>query len=415
MGFLALPTVRGLLLLFIAVTAAAVAYINSGFITAFSAALSGALVLSGFLMAQLSISGFRLERYFLQDGSCGEPLYISIVLRNRFPFFRQSCVLLEQYPFCLSEQNAFVIPPLAPRETFSATYHAEAEKRGVFCLEKIYLVSGDPLGLFRKKKRFILPAQVEIHPRIMPITSLATVNKSGGLSDPEGRNLGRAGNGPEFFGVRPYRIGDEVRHIHWKSTASHGKLMVKEFEASAVDQITILLDTEKKFKSLEPCRNNYEFLVSCAASISEYLSSKYCHLRFAAADGNGDLYHITGDASSVNKKLKQLLLTLQESELDYASVLSAVTETIPPHSIVYFLSMSHQAVPDYISVLEEQDCSCFWIYAPPENFPPVTLDGLRIVDRAKAKAPLNKHCMPDIADFTTGPEILESRSGYEKI
>ena len=65
MGFLALPTVRGLLLLFIAVTAAAVAYINSGFITAFSAALSGALVLSGFLMAQLSISGFRLERQFL--------------------------------------------------------------------------------------------------------------------------------------------------------------------------------------------------------------------------------------------------------------------------------------------------------------------------------------------------------------
>ena len=111
----------------------------------------------------------------------------------------------------------------------------------------------------------------------------------------------------------------------------------------------------------------------------------------------------------------QLLLTLQESELDYASVLSAVTETIPPHSIVYFLSMSHQAVPDYISVLEEQDCSCFWIYAPPENFPPVTLEGLRIVDRAKAKAPLNKHCMPDIADFTTGPEILERRSGYEKI
>ena len=415
MGFLALPTSRGLLLLFIAITATAVAYVNSGLITAFSAALSGAVFLSGFLMAQLSIAGYRVERHFLQDGNCGEPLYLSLTLQNRFPFYRQSCVLLEQYPFCLSGQNAFVIPPLAPRETFTALHHIKAEKRGVFFLKKVYLVSGDPLGLFRKKKRFILPAHVEIHPRIMGIESLATVNKSGGLSDPEGRNLGRAGNGPEFFGVRPYRMGDEVRHIHWKSTAMQGKLMVKEFEASAVDQIVILLDTEKKHKSMEPCSNNFEFLVSCAASSSEYLSSKYCHLRFAAADGNGDLHHITGDASSVNKKLKQLLLTLEESELDYASVLNAVTESIPPRSIVYFLSMSHPAVPDCISVLEEQDCSCFWIYAPPENFPPVSPDVPRIVDREKAKKSLNKHCMPDIADFSTGPEILESRSGHEKI
>lgn len=415
MGFIALPTLRGLLLLFIAAVATAVAYVNPGLITAYTAAMFDAAVLSGFLMAQLSFAGLRLERRFLRDGCCGEPLYIGITLQNRMPLYRQSCVLLENYPFCLSEQNAFVIPPLAPRETFAVTSHVKAEKRGVFFLEKVYLASGDPLGLFRKKKKFILPAQVEIHPEIMPIESLAVVNKSGGLPDAEGRNQGRAGNGPEFFGVRPYRIGDEVRHIHWKSTASKGQLMVKEFEASAVDQIVILLDTEKEFKSQEPCDNNFEFLISCAASITEYLSRKYCHLRFAAADGNGDLHHLTGDASSVRKKIRQVLLSLRESKLDYASVLEAVIETIPPRSIVYFLSMSPRTVPDCISTLEEQDCSCFWIYAPPENFPYVNPDKPRVVDRKKAKAALDEHCMPDIADFSTGPEILESRSDYEKI
>ena len=253
MGVIALPTHRGLLLLLMAAAAAAVAWVNSGLITAMTAALLCAVVLSGFLMAQfLSFAGLRPERAFAGDGSCGEPLYVNIAVRNTLPLFRQSCVLLENYPFCLSEQSAFVIPPLAPRETFSATCHVKAEKRGVFFLEKVSLVSGDPLGLFRKKKRFRLPAQVEIPPRIMPLASLAAPDKSGGLADVEGRKQGRAGSGAEFFGVRPYRIGDEVRHIHWKATAAKGQLMVKEFEASAVDQVVILLDTDKRFASAEP-------------------------------------------------------------------------------------------------------------------------------------------------------------------
>lgn len=415
MSFFALPTLRGLLLLFIAAAATAVAYINSGFITAFTAALVDAAVIAAFLMAQLSFAGLRLERHILRDGSCGEPLYIGITLENRMPFYRQSCIMKENYPFCLTTQNAFVIPPLAPKETYSETRHVKAEKRGIFFLKKVYLLSGDPLGLFFKKKTFILPEQIEIHPRIMPITSLATANKTGGLTDPEGRNMGKAGNGLEFFGVRPYRIGDEVRHIHWKSTATKGKLMVKEFEASAVDQIVILLDTEKKSKSQEPCSNNFEFLISCAASITEYLSRKYCHLRFAAADDKGELHHLTGDASSVKKKIRQVLLNLKESDLDYTSVLQAVIETIPPRSIVYFLSMSQQTVPDCIDTLEAQDCSCFWIYAPPVNFPRVEPDKPRFIDRRKALNGLTQHCMPEIADFTSGAEILESRNDYEKI
>lgn len=416
MGFIALPTGRGLLFLLTAAAATAVAWVNPGLITALTAALLCAVVLSGFLMAQLfSLAGLRPERAFAGDGSCGEELYIDITVRNKFPLFRQSCVLLESYPFCLSEQSAFVIPPLAPRETFSEKCPVKAEKRGVFFLEKVCLASGDPLGLFRKKKKFRLPAQVEIHPRIMPLASLPVTDKSGGLADAEGRKQGRAGSGAEFFGVRPYHIGDEVRHIHWKATAAKGTLMVKEFEASAVDQVVILLDTGKKFASPEPGGSNFEFLISCAASITEHLGKRYCHLRFAAADGNGDLHSLTGDASSVKKKIGQVLLDLQPSALDYALVLEAVAETVPPRSIVYFLSMSARAVPDFIDLFEEQDCTCFWIYAPPENFPVTEPDKPRIADRKMVRSSLPEHCMPDIADFTTGPEILENGRSHGTI
>ena len=117
----------------------------------------------------------------------------------------------------------------------------------------------------------------------------------------------------------------------------------------------------------------------------------------------------------MKKKIGRLLLNLQPSELDYPLVLESVAETVPPRSIVYFLSMSVKAVPDFIGILEEQGCTCFWIYAPPENFPVTEPDKPRVVDRRKVRAAVSGYCMPDIADFATGPEILESRSGYEKI
>ena len=78
--------------------------------------------------------------------------------------------------------------------------------------------------------------------------------------------------------------------------------------------------------------------------------------------------------------------------------------------------MSVRDVPEYISILEEQDCACFWLYAPRENFPPKEPDKPRFINRKKVRDSLaGLPCKPDIADFTTGAEILESRSLYEKI
>ena len=154
MHFLALPTWRGLLLLFLAAAALAVVYVNSGFITAFTAALLSAVVLSSFLMAQLSFAGLVFKRTFLQDGTCNTPLYLEISLQNRLPLYRQSCLMVEDYPFVISGQTSFVIPALAPREKFCAVSPVTPEKRGVYELKKVYLCSGDPLGLFRRKKRF---------------------------------------------------------------------------------------------------------------------------------------------------------------------------------------------------------------------------------------------------------------------
>ena len=52
----------------------------------------------------------------------------------------------------------------------------------------------------------------------------------------------RAGSGTELFGVREYRPGDSLRRIHWRSSARHGELVVREYEPPGVRTLGIFCD-----------------------------------------------------------------------------------------------------------------------------------------------------------------------------
>ena len=415
MGFFAVPTKKGLLFLFLAAMATGVAFMNSGLVTALTAAGFVALCVPAYIMAHFCLAGINLKRTFPKDGQIGKILYSEIVLENRLPLFRHSCTVTEELPF--AEKKIFTVPALRPGEIFTLSCPRMAEKRGEYTVDRIILSSGDPLGLFRKKKVFRVPCTVQILPQSIQLASLAGTVGSGGLADAEGRNLGRAGQGKDFFGVRPYRIGDEVRHIHWKSTASKGILMVKEFEASAVDQIVIFLDTEKKKISGEPADNNFEFLITCAASITDYLSKKYCHLSFIAADGKGYFHHFGGDAASIRSRILSTLTLLQSGKTTLAESLAASAEYIKPASIVFLLTMSLEKIPDHITILQEKDCFCHWIWAPAENFPPAEEDKPRILYPEKVENMLDGlPVKPFIVNFTTrADELLEGGNPYEKL
>jgi hypothetical protein len=52
----------------------------------------------------------------------------------------------------------------------------------------------------------------------------------------------RAGYGNELFGIREYRAGDSLRRIHWRSSARHGELVVREYEPPGIQSLSIILD-----------------------------------------------------------------------------------------------------------------------------------------------------------------------------
>src|SRR4051812_30946260 len=84
-------------------------------------------------------------------------------------------------------------------------------------------------------------------------------------------------SGLEFYGMREYRPGDELRRIVWRASARVGKLMVREAEEGITDQIQIILDTDRGSHSSDGDHSeSFETGVRAAASLAvEHLRDGY--------------------------------------------------------------------------------------------------------------------------------------------
>jgi uncharacterized protein (DUF58 family) len=78
--------------------------------------------------------------------------------------------------------------------------------------------------------------------------------------------------GNDDAGTRPYRDGDELRRVHWRSTARHGQLMVRREEQQWRNHAVLLLDTRRQVHAGDGAASSFEFAVSAAASIGVHLS-----------------------------------------------------------------------------------------------------------------------------------------------
>ena len=372
---LAMPTKSGILLILASLAAVGSAIMNVGFATAMIASLLCAVTLAGFVLAQFSLHGITLSRTRPRDAVCGEPFDLPLTAVNRTYFYRMPLVVSEKLPFCRGGAFDAVIPALAPKSSVGVERQIIPLKRGHFPLKTIRLVSGDPCGLFWKSRRFDLPAHVTVSPKIEPLERLSLRNDRRAGSDQDGRPLGHAGSGMDFFGVRPYHPGDEMRAIHWKSSAAKGCIMVKEFEATTVDRIMLILDSNGESIGYDDIENNFEYLITAAASITDFLSRKYCALTFFTASEDCGILRENGDAAGIRLKIMEILTDLQPSKSRVEDLVADAMENFPDGAMVYVLTMSgSKELSELLKLMEDQGHCVRWVFAPKQHFPPCEPD-----------------------------------------
>lgn len=201
-------------------------------------AMLGLITLSGWL-SERNLRAWSIRRITPRATTAGHPVRLTYEARNGK--VRQASFSVRIYERGISG-HAF-ISHAKPLQSVTALAESTFLKRGIYTLEAITLSTTYPFGLFRKERDLDLPGDLVIWPRADLAVSLPST--PGGLSRPRAETtmVGAAESRGEFRDLREYRVGDDPRDIHWRSTARTGTPVVREYDQDAAEALWICLDT----------------------------------------------------------------------------------------------------------------------------------------------------------------------------
>lgn len=157
---------------------------------------------------------------------------------------------------------AFLVPRLDPGEEHDESFTIPTQRRAVLSLGPVRSVRRDPLELLRRQVGWTEPQEIFVHPRTIRLDSSST----GFIRDLEGMTTRELSNDDvSFHALREYVPGDDLRYVHWRSTARTGQVMIRQFEETRRSQFVIVLATRNDDYADE---DEFELAVSVAASLS---------------------------------------------------------------------------------------------------------------------------------------------------
>ncbi|QPE04964.1 DUF58 domain-containing protein [Microbacterium schleiferi] len=188
----------------------------------------------------------------------GEPAAGRLVVRN--VAHRRSPSTRVQLPVGQARPE-FAVPGLAPDAEHDELFTIPTQRRAVLTLGPVTSVRSDPLGLLQRRVTWSEPTELYVHPRVVPLDGDTT----GILRDLEGlptRDL--ADDDVSFHALREYVPGDDLRHVHWRSTARTGVTMIRQFEQTRRSHLVVALSTNDAEYASD---DEFELAVSVAGSV----------------------------------------------------------------------------------------------------------------------------------------------------
>jgi uncharacterized protein (DUF58 family) len=157
--------------------------------------------------------------------------------------------------------------PLGPSAERSWLVRVPLVRRGHFRVEPLQIRTGDPFGFFEASAAVGQGVAVVVYPKIdrLPMWRLPAANLEGSHASPE-RTLQTT---PLATTVRPWAPGDSFNRIHWRATARHGEIQVKEFELEQTADAWLILDLDRSVQAGRGEESTVEVAVRAAASIAD--------------------------------------------------------------------------------------------------------------------------------------------------
>ncbi len=234
------------------------------------------------LFGLLEHRGVELARELPHAAHQGEAVTVRLRARNLTSLPKLQLSLRDDLPPGLTPLDPEPVPVhLPPSGTDRGEYILQLRRRGVFTLKNVLVQSTDLLGLHDLRTQVPVAGEILVYPRVVELPpDMVPPTRGGGQAPLE--TARRQGEGSSFFGIREYRPGDPLRHVHWRTTARRGRLVVVEWEAEESTDAVIALETREG--SELPLENGatLDLAASLGASLAAYVLAAGDSLRVVA-------------------------------------------------------------------------------------------------------------------------------------
>jgi uncharacterized protein (DUF58 family) len=228
----------------------------------------------------------------------GTPVQARIVLGHDSLLPAALLELEDRVPPELGPQPRFLVDRTASHWQRVVEYPLLGRVRGRYHTGPLTVRTTDPFGLVRLDRQFTATSEVVITPQVVDLGSQSAGGGGGNTGDARPRRIGVVGADDVL--VREYRQGDDVRRIHWRSTARAGDLMVRREEQAFDPSATLVLDSRLAAHAGRGVNSSLEWAVSAAASIGLHFLADGFAVEVYDADGPLHLGGASSQHSSVS-------------------------------------------------------------------------------------------------------------------
>lgn len=280
------------------------------------------LALLALAAATTALTALRLEvvRTLHPDRvHAGAASRVEVVVRNRGR--RRTPVLTLHDGVTGTAGAELLLAPLERNARVRASYRLPTRRRGIITVGPLDVELGDPFGLTQAAVTAAPASTLVVYPAVEEV---APASRSEG-GDPHGwRTPGLQSGGDEFHSLRPYVIGDDLRRVHWPSTARRDELTVRQHERHQQGRTTLLLDVRGAVHT----DTTFERAVSATASLLIAAAAQGDEVRLVTTDGTDSGYGAgAGAVSAALEYLAEVGTTAAGAEVrvDHPGTLVALT------------------------------------------------------------------------------------------
>jgi uncharacterized protein (DUF58 family) len=211
----------------------------------------------------------------------GSRVTVTLDLENGSPIATSFLLLEDRLPAPLGRAARLVIGGIRAGAREQATYPLVPQSRGRYLLGPLVVDVSDPFALTRLRLEFDERDELLVAPEIEDLGAAPDPSSGPTFGASRARQLFRTGE--EYYTMRQYQEGDDLRRIHWPSVARTGDLMIRQDESSRRASGLVFFDTRAAAlgRSHTPA---FERGVSAAASIGVLLARRGFVLRLGTTE-----------------------------------------------------------------------------------------------------------------------------------